>query len=73
MKKVLLLTAVMVFGATAAFGQAGTIGIYADPTGADCHLPDAAPGLAPYNVVHTNTAGATASPPPTSAALHRHV
>lgn len=61
MKKALLLTVVMIFGATAAFGQAGTIGVYADAAGADCHLPDAVPGLTPWNVVHTNTAGATAS------------
>jgi len=60
MKKALLLTAVMIFGATAAFGQAGTVGLYSDPVGSDCHLPDLTAGLNPYFAVHTNTAGATA-------------
>jgi hypothetical protein len=61
MKKALLLSGLMIFAATAAFGQAGTIGVYADLTGANCHVADAIPGLTGWNVVHTNTAGATAS------------
>jgi len=61
MKKALLLTLVLVCSATVAFGQAGTIGLYADPAGADCHIPDVVAGLGTVYVVHTNTAGATAS------------
>ncbi|MFQ5511089.1 MAG: hypothetical protein ACE5EO_04505, partial [Candidatus Krumholzibacteriia bacterium] len=42
-------------------GNAGVIGLFADPAGADCNLQDAAPGLLPVYVVHTLTPGATAS------------
>jgi len=60
MKKTLLLSLAMICVASMAFGQAGTVGIYADPVGANCHLPDVVAGLNVYNVVHTNTAGASA-------------
>ena len=52
MKKALLLTAVMLLGASVAFGQAGYIGLFADQAGTDCFLPDLVPGLTPYYAVH---------------------
>jgi hypothetical protein len=61
MKKALLLTVAIMCAATVAFGQAGTIGLYADAAGADCHIPDTVAGLYTVYAVHTNTAGATAS------------
>lgn len=35
-----------------AFAQGGTIGLFADPSGADCNLIDAAPGLCNVFIVH---------------------
>ncbi|MFQ5510369.1 MAG: hypothetical protein ACE5EO_00840 [Candidatus Krumholzibacteriia bacterium] len=61
MKKVILLTTVMLFGASLAFGQAGVIGTYGDPGAADCNVVDAAPGLLSIFVVHTLSPGASAS------------
>ena len=60
MKKVVFLTVALVFAASMAFAQAGSVGIFGDPAGTDCNLPDAIPGLTPYYVVHVN-AVATAS------------
>jgi len=39
----------------------GSIGIYADPAGVDCNIRDVPSGLMTVYIVHTNTAGATAS------------
>ena len=63
MKKVLLLTVVLMLSATMAFAQAGRIGLFADPSGAveSCAISDAAPGLLSIYVVHIATTGATAS------------
>ena len=63
MKKVLLLTVVLMLSATMAFAQAGRLGLFADPTGAveSCAITDAAPGLLPIYVVHIGTTAATAS------------
>ncbi|UCG50933.1 MAG: hypothetical protein JSW58_12125 [Candidatus Latescibacterota bacterium] len=44
-----------------AFGQGGTIAVFADPIGEDCHPRDVAPGILQVYVVHTNTEGVTAS------------
>jgi hypothetical protein len=46
--------------ASAAFGQAGTIGIFSDNAGTNPFITDAAPGLLSVYVVHVATAGATA-------------
>jgi len=59
MRKTLLLTLVLVLGATVAFAQNGSIGIFADNAGASCSLP--ATGLVTYYFVHVNAIGATGS------------
>lgn len=59
MKKVLLLTLVMVMGASLAVAQPGVFGTYADPLGNNCNVTDI-PGLLSVWVVHTLTGGATA-------------
>ncbi len=61
MKKVLLLTVAMLVCASMAFAQVGSIGLFADPFGADCNVLDVAPGLCNVFIVHTNAAGTTAS------------
>jgi len=61
MKKTLLLTGVLMLIASMAFAQAGSIGLYGDTGGTNCFLNDKTPGLTPYYVVHTGTAGAAAS------------
>jgi len=60
MKKALLLTLVLMLGATMAFAQNGSIGVFADPAGASCNLSGAAGMLYVY-FVHVNALGATAS------------
>lgn len=60
MKTVLLSVLVLMFAATLAFAQSGSVGIFNDMVGGDCNLPDAAPGLTPYYVVHVLTMGSTA-------------
>lgn len=61
MSKMILLTVAMVFCASLSFGQAGIIGTYADPSGVECNVVDATPGLLPIFVVHTLSPGATAA------------
>lgn len=61
MKKALLLTLVLMLGASMAFAQGGSIGVFADPAGSSCNLTDAAPGLLSFYAVHVLTPGATAS------------
>ncbi len=62
MKKALLLSFALMLVAGVAFGQAGSIGIFADPVGANCNLIEAPPlGLKMYYVVHVYCPGATAS------------
>lgn len=58
MKRSLLITCCFVLCASTAFGQAGAIGLYSDPSGTDCNLWDVVPGLGIYYVVHTGTPGA---------------
>jgi len=52
MKKALLLSMVLVCCASLAFAQGGSIGLFADPGGANCNIVDAAPGLCNVYVVH---------------------
>ena len=59
MRKTLLLTLVLVLGATMAFAQNGSIGVFADNTGTSCSLPGS--GTVSYYFVHVNAIGATAS------------
>ena len=63
MKKVLLLTIIVMCSASLVFAQTERIGIFADATGAveSCAISDAAAGLLSLYVVHIGTAGATAS------------
>ena len=60
MKKVLLLTLVMVVSASVAAAQPGALGTYADPGGLNCNVADVAPGLLSVYVVQTLTGGSTA-------------
>jgi len=60
MKKVLLLTLVLMLGATMAFAQNGSIGIFADNAGASCNV-SGTPGFLNVYFVHVNSLGATAS------------
>lgn len=60
MKKVLLLTVIMVFSASIASAQLGVVGAYSDPAGTDCNIVDAAPGLLAIYIVHTMTNGVSA-------------
>jgi hypothetical protein len=60
MKKVLLLTLVMVVSASIAAAQPGALGTYADPGGLNCNVSDAAAGLLSIYVVQTLTGGSTA-------------
>ena len=59
MKKALLLMLVLMLGATMAFAQNGSIGIFADNGGVSCNLPSTATSM--YYFVHVNAVGATAS------------
>lgn len=63
MKRLLLLTAAVLCVASLAFGQAGSLGLYADTGGTMCWLPPMppTPGVSAFYVVHTGTGGATAS------------
>jgi len=62
MKKALLLSFALMLVAGVAFGQAGSVGVFADPLGLNCNLTDAPPaGLKQYMVVHVYTPGAAAS------------
>jgi len=61
MRRTLLISLAIVCVTSTAFAQGGTLGVYADPQGIDCHPQDTVVGLCTYYVVHTNIAGATAS------------
>jgi hypothetical protein len=61
MKKALLLTFALMLGASLAFAQGGSIGLYKDTAGTDCWLNDTTSGLTPYYVVHLNTTAASAA------------
>jgi len=55
MKKVVFLTVALVFAASMAFAQAGSVGIFGDAAGTDCNVADVAPGLLNIYAVHVNT------------------
>ncbi len=61
MKKVLLLVLPLLLCAAAAFGQAGSVGIFADPQGVGCALGDPAAAVTSYYVVHVYASGVTAA------------
>jgi len=61
MKKALLLTLVLMLGATMAFAQNGSIGVFADNMGANCNLPAVPGSFLNVYFVHVNALGATAS------------
>ena len=74
MKRLVLLTLVILGVSSLAFGQAnpGSIGVFIDQAGTDCNIPDAGPpGILPVYMVHVGSNGAQASmwmldtPPPT--------
>jgi hypothetical protein len=57
--KILLAAGIFVcLAASAVFGQAGSIGIFANPAATDCGLVARSQGIALYYVVHVNTPGA---------------
>jgi hypothetical protein len=60
MKKVLLLSFMLLFCASLAFGQAGGINLFSDPVYTSC-MYSGAPGVAFVYVVHQYTPAATAS------------
>ena len=60
MKHVLLLTIVMLLGASLAFAQGGNIGLYSDPSGTDCNLAPIL-GVCDVFVVHTLAPGVLGS------------
>ena len=59
MKKVLLLTLVLMFSAGIAFAGPGSIGIFADNAATSCNLPDVAP-FGSYYIIHVNQTGSSA-------------
>ncbi len=62
MKALLAAFLLVSFAAGTLHGQAGSIGIFADPQGLNCDLADTPPaGLKMYYVVHVYTTGATAA------------
>jgi len=62
MRLLLLMTLVLVLGATMVLAQdGGRIGLFSDEAGTNCAITDAAPGLLQVYVVHIMTGGATAS------------
>jgi hypothetical protein len=74
MRKVLLLTGVLMISAATVPAQNGNIGIFADQAGTSCNISSASPLLYVY-FVHVNAVGATASQwaapaPPCMTATH---
>lgn len=61
MRHATLLSLVFIMGASLAFAQAGSLGVYADMGGTDCNLADDTAGLCTFWVVHGLTSGATGS------------
>jgi len=60
MKRLLLMTFVLVVGATSVMAQYGRVGIFGNATGTNCAITDAAVALLPVYVVHIGATGATA-------------
>jgi hypothetical protein len=62
MRKMLLLSMVLLLASTLAFAQPpGSIGLFADPGATNCDVYDQVPGLVIIYVVHVYTPGATAA------------
>jgi hypothetical protein len=59
MKRLFAVGVFLCVAASGAFGQAGSIGIFADPGAANCNLVARAGGAAFYYIVHVYTPGAT--------------
>ncbi|MCK5407429.1 MAG: hypothetical protein KAJ37_08245, partial [Candidatus Krumholzibacteria bacterium] len=60
MKRAMIIACCLVFGASMAFGQAGSVGIFSDVGATSCNFADAG-GLVQVYISHVNTTGATAS------------
>jgi len=60
MRRVLLMSLLMLLVTSVAFAQVGQIGIYADAAGSDCRVVDAVPGLLSVYVVHADVGGSNA-------------
>lgn len=61
MKILIFISFLILAGPGLAFGQAGYIGLYKDPTFISCEYWETTPSLVPVYVVHKGTPGATAS------------
>jgi hypothetical protein len=60
-KALIILTSLLVLSAGAAFGQAGYIGLYADPEGINCSVSDDGSGQVTAYVIHRAASGTTGS------------
>jgi hypothetical protein len=61
MKQYLLAFALLAAGAVCALAQAGSIGVFRDPGGSDCHLDDKTAGVTAIYIVHVGATGAMGS------------
>jgi len=61
MKRVVVLSFLLVIAASTVFAQAGGINLFSSPAGVSCDLVQPPPGLWSVYAVHVLTAGATAS------------
>lgn len=59
-QRLLLVLCLLLLPARAA-GQAGSLGVYANPSGTNCNVSDVSPGLLPIYIVHTGTSGVIGS------------
>ena len=60
MRHALLVSFALVLFAGVAWAGPGSVGIFGDPAGTKCNLPDSGPQTTMYYVVHVNTTGAMA-------------
>ncbi len=60
MKRAMIIACCLVFGASMAFGQAGSVGIFSDVGATSCNFVDTG-GLTQVYISHVFTSGATAS------------
>ena len=60
MKRAMIIACCIVFGASMAFAQAGSVGVFTDPGANGCNFVDTA-GLVQVYINHVYTTGATAS------------
>lgn len=61
MRRVLLVVLSLMLSAAAAFGQGGSVGIFADQQGVGCALGDPVNTVASYHVVHVYASNVTAA------------